>query len=798
MAGFYKVYDYADVPTIKRFNESDKFFRCIIGPFSCLSGDTEYLTVDGWKQLYNYNITDEIAEFNPITNQIEFRKPIKYIKEPCESFLHIKNRYGIDQLLSDEHTVLFNTRYASEKWQTISALELSNKHNNSKDGWSGRIPTTFIAPNMPGLDFTDDELRLMIAISADGSFPINSVKNKCCICVRKERKKKRLRDLLIKCDIEWRERNYPSRPTETSFDFIAPDDNKLLWKYFSATEEQLKIIVDEFVYWDGAFVPNNGRVFSSIIKQNADFIQYALTATGTRATMAVVEYENKNWNTGYRVYANSGTPFLSMRQAPKIERVKSEDGYKYCFKTSTGFFVARRNGKIFITGNSGKSSGCVAEIIDRGIRQAPNYQGIRRTRWAVVRNTYIQLTDTTMKTFYQWVPPDLFGYEHITSHRYIIDKIPLDDGTKVEIEILFRALDKPEHVRNLLSLELTGAWFNEIRECPWAIVEAMEGRVKRFPPINEEGFTWSGIIADTNPPDTDSQIYKLFEERVPKDPELAAKYELFRQPSGRSENAENLKYNSADYYSNLAIGKDPEFIKVYIDGEYGFIRDGKPVFGNYSDPMHLATEPIEPVRGVPLILGFDFGMNGACVICQFLPNGKFNVIKELYEEEIGLRRFLNDIVKPYLFSRFRGWEIVTTGDPAGVKRQDNDERTSFDELRLQGFPATPARSNSWVARFNAVDVFLTRLVGGKGAFQLDPNCNMLRKGFLGEYKLKKYRGYGEDQYSEVPVKNKFSHLQDCLQYACMIADSGVIAAKGYMGSRYAPKKITKQSMSAWL
>jgi hypothetical protein len=448
--------------------------------------------------------------------------------------------------------------------------------------------------------------------------------------------------------------------------------------------------------------------------------------------------------------------------------------------------------------SSGKSSGCVAEIIDRGMRQAPDSNGVRRTRWAVVRNTYPQLKDTTMVTFFNWIPPEFFGTYHVSDHKYTINKIPLDDGTRVEIEILFRALDKPDHVRNLLSLELTGAWFNEIREIPWAIVEAMEGRVKRFPSVLDGGFTWSGIIADTNPPDTDSKLYKLFEEKVPKDIELASKYELFHQPSGRSEQAENLKWNDEDYYKNLAIGKDLEYIKVYIDGQYGYIRDGKPVYGNYSDFLHTATEPIEAIKGIPLILGFDFGMIGACVITQLLPNGKFHVIKELYEEDIGLRRFLNDVVKPYLLSKYRGFEIISTGDPAGIRRQDTDERTAYDELRLQGFPATPARSNSFLARFNAVDIFLTRLVGGKAAFQLDPSCDMMRKGFLGEYKLKKYRGYGDDKYSETPVKNNFSHLHDALQYAAMVADAGFIAAKGYMGTRYITPKTAKRSMSGWI
>jgi len=200
-----------------------------------------------------------------------------------------------------------------------------------------------------------------------------------------------------------------------------------------------------------------------------------------------------------------------------------------------------------------------------------------------------------------------------------------------------------------------------------------------------------------------------------------------------------------------------------------------------------------------LILGFDFGMTGACVICQATPRGKFIVLKELYEEDIGLRRFLNDVVRPYILSKYRGFEVVTTGDPSGIRRSDTDERSAFDELKQQGFPATPAKSNSFLARYNAVDVFLTKLSDGKAAFQLNPSCTMLRKGFLGEYKRRKFMGVGDARYSESALKNEYSHLQDALQYCCMIADSGIESVRSHHGSRYdKPKSNKPASMSGWL
>ena len=451
---------------------------------------------------------------------------------------------------------------------------------------------------------------------------------------------------------------------------------------------------------------------------------------------------------------------------------------------------------------SGKSSGCVAEIIDRGIRQEPSPDGVRRTKWAVVRNSYPQLLDTTMATFFYWLPHELFGTYNKTEHRYIINKIPLEDKTQVEIEVIFRALDKPEHIANLLSLELTGAWFNEVRETPKVIVDLMEGRCKRFP--KDAPITWTGVIADTNPPDQSSWIYRLFEETVPKDEKgegLADRYEIFKQPSGRSKDAENLTHlhGGKKYYTELAIGKDPEFVKVYIDGEYGYVRDGKPVYSNYMDSIHCTEKDIEAVKGFPIVMSMDFGLTPSCVLSQYLHNGKFNILKEFYEENTGLRSFIKDIIKPYMVSKYRGFEIVTTGDPAGIKRNDSDERSCFMELKSQGFPATPAPTNSILARINAVDSFLTKMIEGKPAFQLSPCCEMLRRGFIGEYKLHLFKGLNE-RLSELPLKNSFSHLHDALQYAALLADrGGVTGARGISGSRYDTpiNNIPTQGMLAW-
>lgn len=403
---------------------------------------------------------------------------------------------------------------------------------------------------------------------------------------------------------------------------------------------------------------------------------------------------------------------------------------------------------------SGKSSGCVWDIVRRGLAQKPGPDGRRRTRWGVIRNSYIQLRDTTIQTVHDWLPPALFGEWAKTDHRYTVH---IQDA---DIEFLFRAMDRPDQVSNLLSLELTGAWVNEAREVPWAIIEALTGRVGRWPSQREEGCTWAGIIADTNPPDDDSKWYQFFEERQP------ANAKLFKQPGARAQGAENLPHLPKNYYEHLAAGKDPDFIRVYVDGEYGFVRDGQPIYeGTWNNYLHTSSESLDPIPGLTVYAGWDFGLTPACVFAQLMPSGQLRILDEVCAERLGIRRFANDEVNSVIADRYQGLDIIHVGDPAGVALSQTDEKSAFEVLDEEGFDVQPSPSNDPTARWESVRWFLTRLIDGKPAFLLSKNCKILRKGFNGGYSLRRLQTAAE-RYADKADKNMYSHPHDALQYLC--------------------------------
>lgn len=410
---------------------------------------------------------------------------------------------------------------------------------------------------------------------------------------------------------------------------------------------------------------------------------------------------------------------------------------------------------------SGKSSGCVIELITRAHMQEPGPDGVKRVRYAVIRNTYPQLRDTTIKTLHDWLPPVHCGKWNKAAHEYLITCFK-----NVEIEILFRALDRPDHVSNLLSLELTGAWVNEAREVPWAIIEALDGRIARYPSKRNGGCTYPFIILDTNPPDDDSRWFKYFEEIKPKN---AA---IFKQPSGLSDEAENMANLPSDYYENLALGKDEEFIKVYVDGEYGYVQDGKPVYSSYNDRIHCQEFDIHPSQEIRR--GWDFGLTPACSFSQMQPNGQWRVFDELVSEDMGIERFA-DIVNQHCRQNYNTYQFLDYGDPAGNSKSQTDEKTCFQILKAKGIDIKSG-IQSPTSRLEAVRKPLNTMVDGEPGFLLHPRCKVLRKGFMGRYQFRRLK-VSNDRYTDKPDKNEYSHIHDALQYDATQLFTPTIAKK---------------------
>ena len=412
---------------------------------------------------------------------------------------------------------------------------------------------------------------------------------------------------------------------------------------------------------------------------------------------------------------------------------------------------------------SGKSVTCSFEIVRRASMQAPDSTGKRRSRWAVVRQTVRQLNDTTIKTFLDWFPEGACGRFMRTTKTYFLE---IGD---VRAEIMFRALDDADDVANLNSLELTGAWFNECRDIAPEIVDAMSKRIGRFPSKKDGGPTWFGMWGDTNPPTVDTWWYYQMEGLDPADGVSPNQngWDVFKQPSGRSIYAENVENLPEGYYNTQ--GRSEEYIRVYIDGEYGRSLAGTPVYKYFRPDYHMAKYPVKPIiNGVrPLVIGMDLGLTPAAVIGQQDPRGRMLVLAEAVSFDMGIQRFLRSVVRPLLTERFPGMPVHVVTDPAGVQRAQTDERSAVDIIKAEGLKVIPARTNKITARLNAVDDFLMRQVDGDPAFLVDPSCTRLKAAMMGGYRYHPKTG----DIDKTGNAGKHSHVAEALQYLALHINS---------------------------
>lgn len=785
--------NYEAPPTIWRFMESNAKVRGLIGPYRCLSCDHEVLTRTGWVRVDEW-AGQEILVWSE-NGDTHFEFPRAYIREPAEWFYHLRSK-RVDQMVSPNHRIPHVKKYNSDVLRIATAEDVVRDHARLRDGWDGMIPSTFRAPsNANGISLSEYELRLMIAVCADGNFPKAASTTRCIICLRKRRKKDRLKWLLEQCGLDWQEYVNDARPTETVYRFDAPERNKSLAKYFEANAEQLAIIADEAPHWDGQIDNSYGASFyCSTDKADVDFVSYALSCQGRRAPVFAAPPQNPAHSVCYYVRGLKGAHagFRNARSKGEIARVASPDGYQYCFTTSTGFFITRRNGKIAVTGNSGKSSGCCMEIFKRASQQAPGPDGVRRTRWAIVRDTYPNLKETALKTWLDWFPVGTFGD--------IVYSIPITyylqpKHSDIFAEVIFLALDQPSDVEKLQSLELTGAWVNEAKNIGKPLITHLIGRVGQYPSTKDGGCTWGGLIMDTNPPDLDHWWPRMFGDAPPDEDELdilrdlpeldeiegaegiggEEDFALFKQPSGLSPEAENIKHlnEGRNYYVRLARAtRDRSFIDVYVHGLYGSTQDGKPVYPDFNPDVHVSKEPLEPDPRLPLHIGMDHGLTPACIVFQVTPRGQMRVLREIVGRDIDVRSFIRTTVRWHLAREFSGYEIIATGDPSGEKRAETDGRTVHQIAREEGIPMKPAPSQEVYKRIDAVGRYLTAMAGhGEPAFLLDPSCRVLRQAFIKGYRYKRRRVQGEDRWINKVDKdgNPWTHPMDALQYGALRA-----------------------------
>lgn len=450
---------------------------------------------------------------------------------------------------------------------------------------------------------------------------------------------------------------------------------------------------------------------------------------------------------------------------------------------------------------SGKTTACLFELFRRACEQEPAPDGFRYTRFAIVRQTLKQLKDTVLKDVTSWL-------DGIAEYKVSDQTIHIRIGD-VRSEWLLIPLDDMEDQRRLLSMQLTGAWMSECTEMDVGIVSPLAGRCGRYPAANLGGASWMGIIADTNMPSENSPWHTFMELETPPD------WHVFIQPSGMSDEAENLEWltqtpatlklpvddpvriaQGRTYYERFIRSNSPDWCERYVHAHYGADPSGTAVYRESFHQHWHVVDDLEPVSSYPLLLGLDFGRDPCGVLCQPDHRGRLLVLEEIIAEDIGLELQLQRVIKPALMQlRYMGKAVVIVGDPAGRQRSTLYEETSFDLIKREGLMAYPAPTNDVTKRINAVESWLLGSRDGGPAVLIDrERCPTLIRALGGGYRYGKTRG---GKRKPVPDKNDYSHVMDAFQYACVTAHGGMSDMIANRLLRPARRERARVSAAAW-
>ena len=359
----------------------NKNVAMLTGGAGCVDCDTEFFTGQGWKRIADYTEGDKVLQYNE-DGTAELVEPLAYIKKPCDYLWHFETKYGLNQTLCDEHRIIYWSQKGVKHECNIK--EIIDKQ--SRNGWHGKFATTF-SYGGEGINLTDIEIRIMCAVICDGSFYSQATKNwnsfkTCRFHIKKERKKERLRFLFQQAKIKWREIDSAATGYTDLYIEAPMRVKEFTPEWYQCTKHQFQIICDEIMFWDGSTnQTKSGGIrqrFSTNVETTANFIQFAYSACGMKATIIKRNRTGQKYFTCGKWYTRKSIEYnvivtnrtmISIcydnrenHNKTQILKTASTDGYKYCFTVPSHMLVLRRKDCIFITGNCGKTSSMKAAI----------------------------------------------------------------------------------------------------------------------------------------------------------------------------------------------------------------------------------------------------------------------------------------------------------------------------------------------------------------------------------------------------------------------------------------------------
>lgn len=346
----------------------DNHVMALTGGAGCVDCDTEFFNGEKWKKISEYQTGDKVLQYNK-DGSASLVNPIRYIKQEKEYLWHFNTKYGLDQCLSENHNCILISPKNKIKEESFESV--MNRQNDLQ--FRDRFITSFDYEG-EGINLSDSMIRLLIAASADASYNYNADEswgtyNRARFRIKKARKISRLINIIKNLKLDYEIKTFENDDHVNIFVYLPFRIKEFPKEWYNCNKHQLQIIAEEIFYWDGC---SKQKSYSTSIKNNADFIQFVFSSLGKRATITTNDrrgrckevngkkYYDKSIEYSVRItdrtYVGLCCDKRKDHTPTKFTKYKTKDGYEYCFTVPSHMLVLRRNDKIFITGNCGKTT----------------------------------------------------------------------------------------------------------------------------------------------------------------------------------------------------------------------------------------------------------------------------------------------------------------------------------------------------------------------------------------------------------------------------------------------------------
>ena len=314
--------------------------------FGCYSEDTQVLTNNGWKYFYDLDKTDMVLQWDKSTNKLSWIKPLNYFEYDIDDELCVFENRHISQMVTKNHKVACQIKARRKDFSEYQLIEAQD----IKPSWILNFP---LAGELDGY-ITESDAYII------GWWLTDAYRHKdgkaCMFTQSKPHTLSKLRNWFDEHNVKYSEyvRHYsnPNHRDEHTFYVTGQLADKLLasypnreltWDVLNWDTNSRKALLDGLMDGDGSFRHHQyAKTFWSQKQERLDIFQALCISLNYRASISDKGCVNFN-------IAHNSTQTQTKHHKANIPY----KGKVYCLETETGAFVVRRNGKAFISGNSG-------------------------------------------------------------------------------------------------------------------------------------------------------------------------------------------------------------------------------------------------------------------------------------------------------------------------------------------------------------------------------------------------------------------------------------------------------------